>query len=130
MKTYKYFPKWRKTSVKITVVQFPDAQWFANVKPIHEERKRQMVRFALMSDGELYFGDAFDVIHHDICQIVGPAKSGPLLVGVMDNPDQGSWKILNTQWFMGAPSDETTRDAKKLLSHFDSWQSLPVDVVW
>ena len=130
MKTYKYTPAYAKDKTrKVTVVKHPDAQWFANIKPIHEEGKRQMVRFALMSDGEIYFGDAFDIIHHDICQIVGPRKCGPLLVGVMDNDGEG-WKVLNCQWFLGAPSEEAFEDGHHLIQKLEDWNNLPVDVYW
>lgn len=129
MQHYRYKPKWRlknpDDNVWVTVYRKPDPDWFERCV-MRVEGGHRFVRFALMANGEMYFGDGYSVIHWDICQINGPGGAGPLLVGVVVNRGSG-WRVENVQWFLGSVKDErATVDGRGLLSVIPEWK----DAVW
>lgn len=122
MKTYKYTPKWRVVEDKllIEVVSEPTIEWFNGV---YSDDGTQHVRFALLANGELYFGDGYHVLHWDICQIKGPSGAGALLVGVLTNRNGKGWRVSNCQWFLGSVQEERVmEDAKGLLTSHQKWR--------
>lgn len=72
MKRHKFVSSWRNEKGReVEIVERPNAAWFKSL-PAHGKDEQQTFRFSLLSDGSLYFGDAFTVLHHDIMQWRGP----------------------------------------------------------
>ncbi len=105
---YSFIPRWR-TSGEIEVVLHPHAGWF---------RKFQSVRFALMEDGDLLFGDANVVMHEDMCGSISNSGAKPLLAGIM-LLQKGVWRFGYVQYFATGSNRATT--AKKLLRKNTDW---------
>lgn len=128
MRTHRYHSAWRKgwKETEVTVVEKPDEAWFEHEVTTPEVDRRKFVRFALMEDGTIYFGDGFHVLHRDMMNI-RDGKLGPLLIGVLvkePEPEEymgGRWKIVLVQPFMGlGDSPDKITVAQKLFSkHFD-----------
>jgi hypothetical protein len=109
---YNFIPTWRR-SQEVEVVLHPHAGWF---------RKLTHVRFALMEDGDLYFGDGMTVLHQDMCNLHSPTNARPLLAGVMVRHDAGRWRFGYIQYF--ARGSNEAAPAKKLLRKMDAWREM------
>ena len=127
MRTHKYIPAWRlKSGDKSTVeiVSEPTATWFREVTP-SDGNDCRIVRFALMTDGVLYFGDAYNVLHHDMCQARGNVEgviTEPIVVGVMvQMPEDGCWHMANAQLFGHATDDDVLTTTRGLLRALTVW---------
>jgi len=119
MKTHSFSPAWRQRQgapqVFVELVERPDAEWFWT---------RAHVRFALMSDGRLFFGDGMTVLHHDICQAfaqsMGGAPTRPMVVGVIQR-HEGVWRFANAQEFMHGTTDDALANTRYLLQALADW---------
>lgn len=112
---HKFKPYWRRGTQTIEVVSSPDAAWFASLSDYGKERRG--VRFALMENGNLFFGDAFLVVHRDIMQIVDNGIA-PIFVGVLLK-HEGVWRLSNVQWW--GRSDDGSFLARGLLPTLTTW---------
>jgi len=127
MKTHRYNPVGRlrrgdKTEVEI--VSEPSRRWFLDVTPT-EGNGCRIVRFALMTDGVLYFGDAYHVLHHDMCQArgsVGDITTEAIVVGAMvQMPKDGCWHFANAQLFGHTTDDDVLTTTRGLLRALVVW---------
>ena len=123
---YQYSPKWRK-GAPVEYVTDPDAAWFASLRRWGDENgsddERRGARFALMTDGTLYFGDAYDVVHWDICQCRGAQDERPLYVGILVQVD-GEWRRGLTQLFGHGYEDDASRWLSRLLPRMENWRAV------
>jgi hypothetical protein len=116
MTKYQFSPAWRKGTQDVEVVTWPDWRWFYYMLSDMGEGRRA-VRFALMEDGVLYFGDAFHVLHHDIMQL-RRGKIQPILVGIILSVE-GTWRLSNVQYF--GSSCDGSKNARGLLPTLIPW---------
>ena len=120
MKTYEFTPFWRGglgvTPSPIQFVQQPTREWFAGLVASNGVLT---FRFALLRDGELYFGDGFKVLHRDVQQFRGPLKETPILIGV-GRRIEDLWYVFNVQFWMASRNE--WRPAQSLLAHFQDWR--------
>lgn len=103
------------------------------------ERKRfahagisgQQVRFAMTSSGRLLIGDAYEVLHKDICYAFeGAGDKSALFVGYAIEKPDGSW-LIHFQGFSTEPEKLSMRmttwlnfiDGAKI-QVADKWQDL------
>jgi len=116
---YRFQPKWRQDNNEwVEVVSSPDSTWFQNLTDCGEGRLT--VRFALMENGRLYFGDAFHIVHYDIMQLREPTGEHPLLVGVILR-SQGIWRLANVQYFLSSNAEDGSKSARGLLPMLIPW---------
>lgn len=75
MISYYFTPaRMRGNGCCLEVVREPSEEWFAKVG--------NCIRFALMQDGVVYWGDADVILHEDICGLKDPdGELGPIMVG-------------------------------------------------
>jgi hypothetical protein len=117
MKTIEYVPRWRHATEPVQLVTSPTKEWM-------EKHKEWGLRFALMPDGEIYFGDSYTVLHKDMCAFkikVEPAhrysatEERPVIIGVLFwGPTVKRWRVCFLQWFMTGASDEPVHGARFL----------------
>jgi hypothetical protein len=112
---YTFTPNWRPSG-ELEVVLQPTARWFAAVTKTNV----RAVRFALMEDGDLYFGDAFHVLHQDICCLRGPEDAAPIFVGALIDID-GIWRFGTVQFFMRGGNSVPM--ARKILRKYSDWRT-------
>jgi hypothetical protein len=128
VRIHKYNPAGRLRSgdkTEVEIVSEPDRRWFLNVTPCGNDSR--IVRFALMTDGVLYFGDAYHVLHHDMCQArgaVGDVTTEPLVVGVMVQMQDGLWYLSNAQLFGHGHDDDVLTTTRGLLRALTVWPSV------
>ena len=120
MKTYSFVPFWRGglhgAPEPVQLVQQPTREWFAGLV---DSQGVLTFRFALLRDGELYFGDGFKVLHRDVQQLRGPSKETPILIGVARRIE-GNWYVFNVQFWMASRNE--WRPAQPLLARFQEWR--------
>lgn len=121
MKEYTFTPSWRSAKTPIVLVESPDARWFLALRPC--ENGRRIARFVLLQTGELYWGDAYEVLHRDVMSFRKDAVE-PVVVGVFVEDDRHSWRMGNAQWFMQSITDADTRYALAMLSRLAEWTAL------
>lgn len=109
MTRYRFTPRWRR-SAEVEVVLHPGPAWFSRLTH---------ARFALMEDGDLFWGDANTVLHQDMCQIEGPSKANAMVVGIVVKLE-GKWRFGYVQQFLAASSD--LAQARKLLRKVVDWR--------
>lgn len=130
MRTHKYMPQWRlrdatrsalaAQAAHVELVEQPDKEWFTG---------KEHVRFALMSDGHLFFGDGMHVLHQDICQARGKVTSPwdtptrPIVVGVLMK-QEGVWRFANSQEFMRGTTEDTLTNTRYLLAALKDWDGV------
>lgn len=122
MRTHLYTPQWRLRDptvvVQVELVERPDREWFTD---------KEHIRFALMSDGRLFFGDGMTVLHHDICQAyatsLGGAPTRAILVGVLMKKEE-VWQFANAQEFMQGTSEDALTNARYLLAALKDWKEV------
>ena len=96
-KTLRFVPRWRNTKEPIELITHPTAEWFAELKCRH-------ARFVVSATGDIYWGDAYTVVHQDIMSVgrghhLG-AKTCGLLAGVVKLWESDPrWTVVNTQFF-------------------------------
>ena len=106
-------PVWRDCTEPVTVVLNPTRVWFET---------HHSVRFHLSGNGDLWFGDAMTVMHHDICAM-RPSGADPILVGVLKLSSKGVWIVRGIQYMCsggGVMGDETY--GAELLRRLDGWK--------
>lgn len=129
MRTHKYTPQWRlrdpakvlgtleARAAQVELVERPDREWFAG---------KEHIRFALMSDGRLFFGDGMTVLHHDICQAHATSRDAPtrpIVVGVLMR-QEGVWRFANAQEFMCGTTEDALANTRYLLAALKDWDGV------
>ena len=94
METLQYTPRWRGGNEPVTLVESPTKRWLLECK--------RGVRFSLLADGRIVFGDATTVLHKDICSAgAGLLKNGTGLVAGVLVREGGRWRFYALQYFVG-----------------------------
>jgi hypothetical protein len=116
-----FTPTWRSAKEPVVLVERPTERWFRDLKPC--EGGRRLARLVLLQTGELYWGDAYDVLHRDV---MAYRKGGvePVFVGVVVEDERGAWRIGNAQWFLNSITDSGTRHAAAMLSRLAEWPEI------
>lgn len=105
----------------VTLVEGPTERWFLDLVPC--ENGRRIARYVLLQTGELYWGDAYEVLHRDVMAY----RNGdvePIVVGVVIEDERGAWRMGNAQWFMQSVSSSGTRHAGSLLASLREWSAI------
>lgn len=140
MKTIEYRPRWRTCKEPLTLVQCPSRGWFMKLTPTNKDGRR-VARFALMCDGSVLWGDAYNVLHKDMCLCRNEKEDSPILIGVLVIDQwwgRAAWRLKATvrmiQWFMGNPKDDRAwKAARSLLDRLEPWYTTSSDlegIVW
>ena len=128
METIEVIPTWRHSTTPITLVAEPTLAW------MHEHAEWGL-RFSLQSDGRIWWGDAFTVLHADICRFhaqhapdINPSfidKTTAICVGVLmrgkKSPER--WRLVYVQWFMTAERNDP-QFAKPFLTRITTWNDV------
>lgn len=106
MRTISYKPTWRYCNDSIQLVEDPTREWFKGLQVIGLGfGARRSVRFALMSDGTILWGDLHTVVHQDMCRCRNEHGDSPILIGVVVIDDiHNRAAVRMVQWFMGKPA--------------------------
>lgn len=112
METRSFVPTWRACPDPVELVVRPTSEWFAG---------RKAIRFALFADGELVFGDAFTVLHQDICRAQSVAGAPAIIVGSC-RQTEAVWRAHTVQYFgSGGGNEDRLRWARSFLRELKSW---------
>lgn len=93
---------WRGAKEDVEFVSNPHPEWFRTLARTGESQRR-VARFALVSDGSLWFGDGTKVIHADVLRFhPGSRHSGcvPVCAGAFfAEGESGLWRPYGLQHF-------------------------------
>lgn len=120
----KFKPTWRNYGGDVEIVTDPTSAWFAALTPFGALR---CVRYAIMEDGEVLWGDAYHVLHKDIAHlgrvVVRPDGDRdevlPLLGGSFIRRDR-LWSVGICQ-FYGKAREASILRASGLLRRSAAW---------
>lgn len=121
MKRIKYIASWRGAKEPVEIISDPPVSWFDSLEHKH-------ARFALLADGDVFWGDGYYVTHKDICSARKTEENRAILVGVLQKPawlpypESCAWLVGALQYFMGASSD--IKLARKLLQNLFTWRRI------
>ncbi len=122
MITKKFTPTWRHGKLQITLVSEPDAAWF--------QQTGGTVRFSVLADGSVWWGDADEVLHADIVRLrplglpVGTVEifiTGVLqrATGALQRAPANAWTLCFVQNFTGIIDDHDR--TLQLLNRLTTW---------
>lgn len=125
MKRRRFLPEWRAAKEEIELVLRPTREWFNALMP--DENGNVTVRFSFMDDGELYFGDAYTVMHADIMRLRGEGtrdteRSFPVFLGTLSRVDN-VWRFGIVQAAVCGGPRSVSR-LRGLLRHHDDWREV------
>jgi hypothetical protein len=115
MITKKFTPTWRHGKQQITLVSEPDAAWF--------QQTGGTVRFSVLANGSVWWGDADEVLHADIIRLrpLGlPVMTVEIFItGVLQRRADNNWGLCFVQNFTGIIEDHAL--TLQLLNRLTTW---------
>lgn len=125
MRVLTFTPTWRHATKDVMLVEHPTEAWLLGLRHI---------RFTVLQDGRVLFGNSDEVTHHDACN-AGTAilkKGHSVTVGVLmrygsDSPGADKWRAVSIQHAPTSFNEATIEDvmtARSFLRRVEGWKRL------
>ena len=123
MRALSYSPVWRDSMV-IRLFAEPNQLFF-------DRLDHNNARFVLLSNGSIYWGDAFTVLHKDIVQ-ASEGGAHPIVVGVLHKGEgDPQWTVSPTQGFAsGTTCSDNERSMLRALIEWRRIEGMLGEFVW
>lgn len=116
MKEHFYIPYWRSNNKPICLVVQPNNEWL---------KQKMSIRFAVLSDGTIMFGDAYEVLHEDIRHKVedkGIKTKNTFIIGTLVKEDKKWYCRFLEHPYATLNSYDSFEYAKTFLDRLTTWE--------